>query len=369
MRRGFLITCIIIALFLQQGRAQFYNTFANSNVSFSVGPNYYFNHSDGFVGVGADLSFGKWILNTTSLRGVFSAHHVDKGIYGKGVILYGHVDAMFDLITSFKGCNISQFRTYLLCGIGVSHSLERDNDFCGVVGIGADWRMNRDWRLFSELSTIVHPSDFDNNSRSSLLPFLKVGILRDINNNPNRVRTSYETNCFSNDWFVQIALGVNSVNYRGAGDFSNRIKNITPIVEFGLGKRLTTIWGVRLCASGLYAEVDEDLFSYYNIRGDLFWDMMGWLAPEAGHTLFDIRPYASTSIVARLDDQSNFLFCTAFGMTFSYRPDKRNEIFLDARYLVTPPRFVRIGKHQNTLDVGLATITIGYCYSFSHISF
>ena len=144
---------------------------------------------------------------------------------------------------------------------------------------------------------------------------------------------------------------------------------MTPIFEFGIGKRLTTLWQIRLCASGLYAKSSEELFSYYNIRGDLMMDPMALLMPAKPYRSFTAMPYLSAGIVTRLDDQSNFLFSPAVGMQLVYRADKRNSIYLDARYCVTPPRFARIDTQQSIYTVGMATAVIGYAYTFSRQSF
>jgi hypothetical protein len=144
---------------------------------------------------------------------------------------------------------------------------------------------------------------------------------------------------------------------------------LTPSIEFGFGKRLTTRWQIRLCASGLYAQSEDELYTYYNLRGDLMLDVAGLLNPDKPHSLLTARPYMSAGILSRFDDQSHFLFSPAAGFQFVVRPNTNNEIYLDARYSVTPPRFAHVDHPQSTISVGMAAVTLGYSYTFRKNSF
>lgn len=368
IKRILILALFSVALFLPQGRAQFQGIFNNTYLVGEVGPNYYLNRNARTIGGGVELGFGKWINNTASLRGIVTAQYANKAKSSE-IILYGHADVLFDLVSSIRGRNTSRFRSYLLIGIGLAHNMSGDNDFCGVLGIGGDWQIVDDWRLVCELSTLVHPSDFDNNSYSSFLPSLSIGVLRDINYNPRRSRAKDETRQFGYDWFFQVAFGVNSMNYKGIGTFEDRIGLLVPAFEFGIGKSLTKAWSCRLTACGLYAKTQEELFTYYNLRGDLMLDVTGWLMGERGRTMIDMKPYLGASLVSRLDNQAKFLLGSTFGAMLVYRHDEKNELFLDARYLLTPPRFAHVTQKQETFSVGMATMTVGYSYVFTRNSF
>lgn len=365
-RLSYLLLLLLLPL---ASPAQTHGFLGNSYVSASVGPSLYFSTHGTCFGGGASLSLGKWILNTTGMRAQFSTQYVSVESAAQ-LYYYGHCDIFFDLFTAIRGRNPSDvLRTYLLVGVGLVHTSSGDNDFCGTAGIGAEWRISPNWRLSLEWESFVHPSDFDNNNRSSLLSTLQLGAVCDINSNPTRSRSRFETRQFTNDWFFQLALGVSSFNHNGIGDFSHRLSLLTPIFEFGLGKRLTSLWLIRFNMSGLYTRSVDELFSYYNIRGDAMLDVVALFNPNHVNSAFTLRPYVSAGIVTRLDDQSHFLFSPAGGLQFSYHPDKRNEIFLDMRYLITPPRFAHVEASQGTLSVGLATLTVGYGYTFSRMSF
>lgn len=368
MKKALILTSLFIALFLQQGRAQFGGILNDTYFVVKAGPNYYLNDANGSFGGGVDMGFGKWLINTMSLRGLLSAQYANRGSKSE-LIFYGRGDAVFDLYTSIKGRNTSDFRSYLFVGIGLVRTMSKDNDFSSTIGIGGDWKMSPSWHLVGELEMRIHPSDFDDNRKSSFMPALTLGFERDINNNPTRSRSRDETRQFGNDWFFQIGLGVSSMNYRGIGSFSDRAKLFTPIFEFGIGKAITKRWSARLMASGLYGKNHEELFSYYTLCGDMILDLVGLFAPGAGQTLFDVKPYAGASMVARLDNQSNFLFSTDFGLLLFLRPDPKNGFFLDARYILTPPRFAHVTLRQNTFSVGLATLMLGYSYTFTRSSF
>lgn len=356
-----------IALFLPQGRGQLSSAFDNTYFSVKVGPNYYLNRVDGTFGVGLDVNYGKWFLNTASMRAELSAHSINKG--RNEIILYAHVDALFDIVSSIRGGKMGIFHSYTISGVGIVHNLSDDNDFCVKLGIGADVSLSLRWRLACEISTLIHPSDFDNNEKSSFLPTLMMGLVRDINSNPTRIRSKNETRRFGNDWYLQIALGISSMNYRGLGNFGDRLSLVTPIAEFGVGKKLTKVWNGRFLFSGLYARSNEELFSYYNLRSDMIFDLLGWIKPDEEQPFFTVKPYAGISFLARLDDQSNFLLGTALGLLFSWRAYENNELYIDARYLLTPSRFAHVPEKQYRFSVGLATVSLGYSYYFSNSSF
>lgn len=366
--RRFVFSFLLLLLPLASS-AQTHGLFGNSFLSASLGPNLYLSSHGTSFGGGASFSFGKWILNTTGMRAQISAQMASVES-SQQFYYYGHCDIFFDLLTAIRGRNPSDvLRSYVLVGVGLVHTSRGDNDFCGTVGLGADWLFSPNWRLSLELESFVHPSDFDNNARSSVLNSFQMGIVYDIFNNPTRSRSRFETRQFTNDWFFQLALGVSSFNHNGIGDFHDRVNLLTPIFEFGIGKRLTSCWLIRFNMSGLYTRSVDELFSYYNVRGDAMLDAVALFNPNLVYSPVTIRPYLSAGIVTRLDDQSHFLFSPAGGLQFSYHPDKRNEIFLDMRYLITPPRFAHVEASQGTLSVGLATLTVGYGYTFSRMSF
>lgn len=368
MRIKGLFVLMFFALFYLQGRAQFQNTFHNSYLSMGVAGSCYVGSSQVGYGGGVDLTFGKWLLTSAGIRAQLSAQYLSHATTS-GLYCYGHADLFVDLLTSLKGRNPSNiFRSYMLVGIGLARSPLADRDFCGFLGLGADFKISKDWRLYAELSSMIHPSDFDDNTKSSFLPMAKFGATFDIDNNPTRSRSRYESKNVSSDWFFQLALGVASLNYKGIPSFSDRMKMLTPIFEFGIGKRMTNVWSARLNASGLYARSEEELFSYYNLRGDIMLNMAGWLLPDRGMTLFECRPYLGASVLSRLDSQSKFLMCVAGGFLFGVRPNEKNEIYMDARYVLVPSRFAHVNIPQSTFSVGMATLTIGYSYYFSNIS-
>ena len=211
-------------------------------------------------------------------------------------------------------------------------------------------------------------ADFDNNSKSSFLPSMTVGLMREIRNNPYQIRKRQDSQWIGNDWYYQVSLGVGSLNYKGIGTLEERLSLLTPIVECGVGKALTKVWSGRFSFSGLYARSKEELFTYYNIRGDLIVDVVEWLNPGVWQTLFTVKPYAGVSFLARFDDQSNFLLGTAFGAMLSIRPNKNYDFYLDSRYLMTPPRFAHVSEAQETFSVGLATMSLGFSYYFTRRS-
>lgn len=367
LMRQLRVILLVMAFLPLYANAQVGGPLHNSWFSLGAGAYLY----GGSAGAGASMSYGKWLLSTTALRTQLSLQMPMLANGGNAeMFYYGHEDIMFDAFSAIKGRNPSnRFRSYVGLGVGLVHSSLGDNDFCGVAFAGCEWRISSDWRLFSELSCYVHPSDFDRNASASSLEYLHFGVVYDIANNPTRSRSRYETQNIRNDWFFNVALGVCSFNYRGIESFGQRLEQLTPIFEFGVGKRLTTLWQIRLGASGFYAKSSDELFSYYNLRGDLMIDPMALILPEKPYCRFTALPYLSAGVVTRLDDQSNFLFSPAAGLQLVYRADKRNQIYADVHYSITPPRFARTDNAQSIYSVGLGTIVLGYAYTFSRLSY
>lgn len=348
------------------GRAQFRGT-QDTYAMLKAGPNYYLNGKEGGLGGGIEICYGKWLINTVSMRARFSGQYVNKD--ESGMILYLNADALFDILASLRGYKVSDYRTYALCGVGLAHCLWGDNDFNVELGIGGDKSIHEHWRLSCEIRLLIHPSDFDNNSVSSLLPSIMMGVVRDINANPTRTRLRGETRRFSNDWFFQVAIGVSSLNYRGLNGLRERLSLLTPIVEYGLGKDLSKAWSGRFFISGLYGKSREELFSYYNLRADMLLDLAGLLNPEDDRPLLDMKAYSGVSFLARLDDQSHFILGTAMGLILLIRPSDSHEFYIDGRYLLIPPRFARVRESQGPMSVGMGTISVGYSYFFTRSSF
>ena len=365
MRRTTLIM-LFLACFSWQAVAQVLSPVRNSFVSFGAAPGYY---AGGVCG-GAELGLGKWILTSTALRGQFDVMLADGNSSSMHPFYYGHVDLVVDVFTAARARNLSnKWRSYVLVGGGIVHSSLGDNDFCALFGAGGEYRVSEDWRLYAELKSTLHPAEFDNNGSASLMTAFSAGMVYDIAVNPTRSRSRFETKQFANDWFFNVALGVTSLNYNGIASLNQRLSQLAPAFEFGLGKRLTTFWQVRLSASGLYAKSEEELFTYYNLRGDIMVDPVALFNIDNPHTLLTARPYLGVGVVSRLDNQTGFLISPAAGMQLVLRPDKKNQLYLEARYLLVPPRFINIGTGQNTLSVGLATLVAGYSYTFSDVSF
>ena len=356
-----LLLLISLSVATQAQRGEF---FRNSQLSLAAAPNYYLNN----VGVGADLSFSKWLHTAAGLRVEFS--FALAGSNGGGLEPYycPHVDIFFDPLTALRGRNTSDvWRLYFDVGFGLVRCTG-DNDFFLHGGLGADRRIGRDWRLFAELSAMVFPSDFAGQTSPSLLPRLALGVTYDIANNPTRSRSRFETRDFGYDWFFQLAVGACSFRYSGIGSWSDRLNQLTPIFDFGLGKRITTLWGARLCVSGLYAKSSEEVFTYYDIRGDLMFHLIDWILPNRETPVLDFVPYAGGSVLSRLDDRRNFMITAAMGALISLNVYDRNELYLDFRYLQTPSRFAHISTPQTLLSVGMTTLSLGYCYHFGRRS-
>lgn len=371
---------VIIALLLivpLVAVAQFEDFFRNSFLSAGGGASLYYHDGDATPAASAELTYGKWLLTTVGLRGQIDYQYVlsDYNV----PFLYGHGDIFFDPLTAFRGRNPSDnWRSWFFVGIGLVHK-SGDNDFIGSAGLGTDCRIAKDWRLYAELRAMIHPSAFDHNQKSSGLYSLSLGVERDIMFNPTRARARHETQSFLNDWFIQVALGANSMQYNGVENV-DRLRYAMPIIEAGLGKRINTTWAVRFQASGLYAKYqsmdrqsygdplyEDVLFSYVHFHGDLALDCIGLFTRRLSS--FQLLPYAGMGAIFRSDNVSNYLFCINGGTLLSYRlPWGSSELFLDARYLMMQPRFIVTDAHQGSFSVGMFSLSLGYSYHLTKSS-
>lgn len=356
-----LLLAFLLAVPAQAQRGDF---FRNSYISIGASGNYYLGSAGGSV----DVTYGKWLLTSTGIRGQYSfalAANYDGELWPYHMT---HLDLFFDPVTALRGRNLSdKWRLYLDIGFGFA-SCRNDNDFYFTTGLGVDKLIGEDWRLYAELSSALMPARFMGQTLATLMPRFSIGATYDIANNPTRSRSRYETRDFVHDWFFQVSMGICSFSYRGIGTLADRAKLFTPIFDFGIGKNYTSRWAARFSLSGLYAKSSDEVFTYYSARGDLMFYLLNWLLPQRERPLFDLIPYISGSILSRLDDTEHFMITAALGTSFAFHIDNRNTLFLDARYVLTPPRFAHISTRQTTFSVGMATLTLGYSYHFTRRS-
>ena len=362
--KKFVVLHLLVALLAVPALAQQGSFFRNSYISLGASGNYYL----GGIGGGADVTYGKWLLTSTGIRAQYSFALAANYAGELWPYHLTHFDIFFDPITALRGRNLSEtWRLFVDIGFGFA-SCRKDNDFYFTSGIGVDKRIGKDWRLYAELSANLLPSDFMEQESATLMARLSLGATYDIAYNPTRSRSRYETRDLVHDWFFQVAMGVCSFNYKGIGSLADRAELFTPIFDFGIGKNYTSLWAARLSLSGLYAKSSDEVFTYYSVRGDLMLYLLNCLMSNREQPLFDIVPYISGSILSRLDETEHFMITAGFGTNFAFHIDDRNTLFLDARYVLTPPRFAHIVIPQTTFSVGIATVTLGYSYHFSRRS-
>ena len=365
-----------LLLFSFQAKSQGRGFFDNSFVSFGAGPDLYLNK----VGTAFDVSCGKWIVSTMGLRGQFSFNDVSILTIRSSENSYSclHFDILFDPVASLNGRRVSRnWRSWFDVGIGFVHRIG-DNDFCGVFGIGFDCKIKHNLLFYASFDAFVFPSGFDSQTNASLLSKVTAGVSCDILNNGFYSRSRSQTNNLYSDWYMQIAFGTCSFNYRGAGSLSNRLNQLSPIVELNLAKRYTSLWSARVSLSGVNARSVTESFSYLNMRGDLILHTVGFLTnrktdyPNSRNfeiPKVDVCPYLGASLVSRFDDVHNFLFSVAAGSMFIFCIDIDNQLYLDARYVAIPSRMALHEQPQGRFSVGLATLSVGYSHLLSKSSF
>ena len=89
---GILPLALLMTLFVSGANAQLPDFFRNSYVGVGVGPNYYINSRGGGLGGGAELTYGKWVLTSTGLRGQAAVQYATVTSGQSELLFYGHFD-------------------------------------------------------------------------------------------------------------------------------------------------------------------------------------------------------------------------------------------------------------------------------------
>src|SRR5574344_354473 len=371
-----LIHVLFVLLLLQfaifSTKAQ--NVVSLENVFFSAGfgANTYINDgqkafdNQGFQG---EISAGLWILNPVGCRIQLTQLQSTNALNVSSNYTYGHFDFLWNPVASFLGYNPYRWFDFeLLYGVGVtrrnSGQLSADNDFALVGGLACDIGGRNPLRAHAELKTFMNPPDYDDNLHASFLPSLSIGINYDLNYNPYRARVRGISPNMASDWYFSFSvLGVNSLQYRGVGNFTNRLKLLSPSADVSIGKCFSTIWGGRLQFLGIQVATNNDAFAFANIHADLMLNLSYLVAPQIYMHRFSVSAYGGAGLIGRTYDKWNFLFSVDGGLFCRYILSYYSDVFLVMNYTLTPPRFADVETGQSFYSVGIATVSLGYIYN------
>lgn len=373
-----------------------FNGYANESFSLMDNPNWV-----------AEVSGGKWILNSAILRAQFSAMNSTNRDSVSSLYIYGHCDFMWDPITFINGANRRRrFAVYPFLGFGFmirpsSYTYHGesprtgndtilgeswDKDFNAVVGLNMEYAFSSQMLGFVEAKYFLTPIGFDRNigvgSIGGGVFTATAGIKTNISKSFYRRRRNGESRNPDEDWFICVMAGPTYFNYNNSNKLPARTKLVGGAGEFSLGKYFTSKVAFRLQAGG-------GIFGFANINvpySQAHFDVM-----LNAHNINrfvrrrpnNLSPYAGCGIIKRADT-GTMLFAADAGVQLRHYLNKHSDIVADLRYTMIPPRFMNEGEitydqvthdpiypdrfctGQNSFSVGLVTLMVGYQYNLGY---
>lgn len=364
MRASRLIV-ILLALVLATFNAKADGLFRNTFVGVGAGLNAYGELDN--LGLQASLSGGKWVYNSFGIRGQFLMLRNANSEHVTSYYALAHADLMWNPVNMIWGFSSRRSWKMAVCpGLGVVHRFPSgeqsiDNDFFATVSLLGEFKLYKSLCFFGEVGTYVFPATYDFNESTTLLPNFSLGLSYRIDSKGNyRRRTRGESKRSYEDWFAQIGLGGNSLQYKGI-TFSQRFTQVRPAFEMGGGKYFSNIWGARLMFSGIMAATSVDEFFFYNVHADLLFNLSNAIYTRSKRSTA-VYPYLGAGINKHVGDGLPFCYAADMGVLTRVRLSKTSDFTIDARYVLSHQRFVSY-PGQNRFSVGIPAITLGYVYN------
>lgn len=371
----------LISVNLAQGQVDALGT---TFVSIGGGLNTYANDHLGLMdtrGKAFEGTLGTWVSGSVGMRGQLSLQYATNLDTAQSAYYYGHFDLFWSPVSSFCGFTPNRpFDLRLLYGIGLVHAVAHsDNDFSLDVGLQFAARIQDRLWAYLEVKDYIHPSLFDNNEFISHVATASVGLSYHLNENAAYGKTNVFQPTPTSDWFVNFAvLGVNMLQYRGAGPLSERTDLLSPAAEIAIGKNFTVTWGGRLALSGIqlksreaipqpYGAADKILeqnYSFYTFHGDIMCNLSHLVTQQDYFNRLSVYGYVGAGVIYRPDYSSQKQAVFMGGLFGKFLLTYHSDIFFDMRYGYTPSRFMHLTIPQGRFSVGMVTVSMGYVYNF-----
>lgn len=278
-----------------------------------------------------------------------------------------HFDFLWNITNTLLGPTPNRIHNlYGIYGMAVVRRTDShrgsDNDFSLIVGLRYECQFNHGFYAFADGQALLLPPDFDEHVRLSLLPALSIGLSYRFIDNPYRFYRG-DSQHPSYDWFFAISAGLNSLQYRGIGDFQSRMGLSTPAVELSIGKNFSSYWSGRFQWSGLQIRSDYNASAFFNLHADLMLNLSNLIVQSHRAPRFSIYGYGGAGSMMRFDTENSFQFALVGGFYNRLIVGYHSDIFVDIKYSLTPPRFAHVSYNQSAYTVGILTLTAGYVFN------
>jgi len=389
--RKILFVAAIISIFNFQfstSRAQVGTDFGvNMYMSLSGGVSIYDNpKNDNPMGFSGNFSVGKWILSPLAFQATFdfmSLPYLYTGVDQQGSFALGTAEFMWDFNSTFWRIRHWKLNFYPMLGLGVSFrnggGEATDHEFQAMLGAHLSYRFARGWDLF--LQGKMHFLPEAGNGGGCYLTSLTLGVTRQFTDSPFHRRTQYESREVAEDWFMGFGLGPNfsSFTFEHMSP-SDGMYGLAP--EIMMGRNYSNFWTIRFQLGGLTAHERYDTikgepgesYSFSTLHTDVMLNLTHAIKFTRGKRL-NVLPYLGAGLVWRYD-HLQFDIAADFGVFFRYYIGRHSDLYLDAKYLMVPPRIAggKTGEEgpgtglvsSPILWVGIPSVTVGYIYNFGH---
>ena len=341
-------------------------------------------------GFSGGISVGKWILNPLAFR-VSLDFMTTPEAFGPGTnnsrFALASAEFLWDPNATFFRIHDEWYLTpipfYPMIGLGAafrsSPQLGTDHEFHTMLGAHVPFRFGKSgWEAFLEYKCNFFPEVLDGSGGDVFLHSFLVGMTRNFTPSPYWRRTANESRDISEDWFIGAGIGPNFTSFTWEHIDKPDMYGIAP--ELMVGRNYSNFWTIRFELSGLTGHGPYDTiagkagksFSFSSLHADVMINLTHAIKYTRGIKL-NVLPYLGAGLVWRYDN-IRFDMAADFGVMLRYYVGRSSDIYLDAKYLMVPPRIgggvgpngPGVGLLSNKiLWVGLPSITVGYRQSTS----
>ena len=373
--------------------------FNNQFFSLGGGMVMYNNYENIGSGFGGDITYGNWVTSDLAVRLQLGMAMAGNARNLTSSFLNGHIDVMWDAISTISGANDPRrvVSVYPMIGIGVlarqafsekpENAIDSANfgmqpDFFATFGAQVLFRIPgaESWPLFVEGKCIVMSQNFDFNEKVSNLWQFGAGIQHDINYDPSHKRLGGEARTWGDEWFFGVSAGPDFTVMQVANpDELTTTDRLRWNFDVTVGRNVTCFWTARLGMGFIHGTAERPTLAFatqergyeygiLNIHGDLMFNVLniGRLTP---YRRISVLPYVGTGFAHRID---RHLTCATgdAGILLRWYLGKYLDFTLDGRYVVMPSCYagtmntIDLPTEQDRFGNGYALLNLGVTYNF-----
>lgn len=364
--------------------------FNNQFTSIGGGLAFYNNEAGVSTGWNGQFTVGNWILDRLAMRvaleGVGAANSTGNNV----TIAMASVDFLWDVMSVATGRFDAKrvFSVYPIIGLGcqarlpftmavkdengnmVNKEQRIDPDFHALAGLDLEFRVPKmsSWPFFLEGRMYLFPQGYDFNRKNASIFNLTAGIRHEINYDPHHRRIVGESRGPNYDWFAGVAAGPMMSIYGFDSEDLTIKDHLGWNADITFGRNFSTLWTIRFGLGMGGATNPKDVYSFYNLRADLMFNVSNLHGLQRGRRL-NILPYAGAGIISRFDLQKILTQADA-GLMARLYVNTKLDLYADARYVLVTPGFI---PEKFLIDDGLwnacfPQLSLGAIYNFEPTS-